>query len=62
LSFSFFPVVDEGRTRYYYLIPFIAVFPGLIEAIDANDIANARKWVLVIETVLQKAEVSLRLE
>lgn len=36
-----------------------AVFPGLVEAIDAKDYENAKKWVLIIEEALKKARSSL---
>lgn len=37
-----------------------AVFPGLIEAIDAKDYGNAEKWVDVIAESIRRAEKSLR--
>ncbi len=36
-----------------------AVFPGLVEAIDANDYEVAEKWVGIIENSLKKAATSL---
>lgn len=37
-----------------------AVFPGLVEAIDAKDYRNGERWVLIIEDVLIKALESLK--
>lgn len=36
-----------------------AVFPGLVEAIEAKDYGNAQKWVLIIEGTLKNAVKSL---
>ncbi|PQE31437.1 PA domain-containing protein [Rutstroemia sp. NJR-2017a WRK4] len=37
-----------------------AVFPGLVEAIDAKDYENAGRWVDIIEKALKKAAKSLQ--
>ncbi len=37
----------------------VAVFPGLVESIDAEDWANAKRWVDVIESRILNAEKTL---
>jgi N-acetylated-alpha-linked acidic dipeptidase len=37
-----------------------AVFPGLVEAIDAKDYGNAQRWLHIIERTLKKATGSLK--
>lgn len=37
-----------------------AVFPGLVEAIEAKDFENAQKWVGIIGGTLEKAVKGLK--
>lgn len=51
-DFSFFPTGLPANVN-------VAVFPGLVESIDAKDYTNGLKWAGIIEQCLAQAIKSL---